>query len=142
MSSDHNYPKKTFADLLNFHIGRGTRSNGSTVSSGKAWDLVELADALKDNERNIRNWRAGQNIPPRRRRRAIEALFFGDNASFDDWRIEFRAAGERKPMEALGLGAARPSSRVLRRKHGGSHARSGHRSERVPLASPQTPSAR
>lgn len=87
----------------------GTRPNGNTESSGKPWTIKEFAfdihgDSLQPGsaEKNVGNWREENKRPPKNRTtiQKIEAVLFGDNAGFDDWKNDLRLARERSSARA------------------------------------------
>ena len=83
-----------FAQLLAWHLDRGTRPHGKPDRPGKPWgDAVFAHDIGGLNERSVRNWRTGSTTPPDIG--SLEAALFGDNEAYAPWREEFRAAWSR-----------------------------------------------
>jgi tetratricopeptide (TPR) repeat protein len=80
----------SFARLLDWHLTRGTRPTGDLDTPGRQWTNKELASRLGNDERTIRNWRSGRNVPPEIV--SIERELFGDNLGYASWRAELREA--------------------------------------------------
>ncbi len=79
-----------FARLLDWHLTRGTRPAGSPETPGRQWTNKEFASRLGNDERTVRNWRTGRNVPSEIV--SIERELFGDNPSYGDWQTELREA--------------------------------------------------
>lgn len=86
--SSTNPASQVFADLLVWHLTRGTRPSGRPDAPGKQWTSKECADGLGINERTVRNWRGGRNTPVDIV--SIERVLFGDNPVYAPWREELR----------------------------------------------------
>ncbi len=80
----------SFARLLDWHLTRGTRPTGDLDKPGRQWTNKDLASRLGNDERTIRNWRTGRNVPPEIV--SIERELFGDNPGYAAWRAELREA--------------------------------------------------
>src|SRR5258708_12720305 len=80
----------SFARLLDWHLTRGTRPTGDLDTPGRQWTNKDLASRLGNDERTIRNWRTGRNVPPEIV--SIERELFGDNPGHAAWRAELREA--------------------------------------------------
>jgi hypothetical protein len=87
-ASSANPASQAFADLLVWHLTRGTRPSGRPDAPGKQWTSKEFADRLGTNERTVRNWRGGRNTPVDIV--SIERELFGDNQAYAAWREELR----------------------------------------------------
>jgi hypothetical protein len=101
----------SFARLLDWHLTRGTRPTGDPDTPGRQWTNKVLASHLGNDERTIRNWRTGRNVPPEIV--SIERELFGDNPGYAAWRAELREAhrGARASETAQdGTGASKPAS--------------------------------
>ena len=100
MESPETYPQGgSFADLLNWHLDFGTRPQGSPDRPGRRWNSKEFGAALGGtNDRAVRNWRTGRNLPVHLD--IIERALFGDSDTYDQWRIDLRVAydGRRQPL--------------------------------------------
>jgi len=101
----------SFARLLDWHLTRGTRPTGDPDMPGRQWTNKELASRLGNDERSIRNWRTGRNVPPEIV--SIERELFGDSPGYAAWRAEFREAHRvaraSEPAQD-GTGASKPAS--------------------------------
>lgn len=87
--------ERTFAQLLAFHLTRGTRPNVSDRSLGQAWSDIEFADQVGADPRSLRNWLKGTTVPVDMQK--IESALFGflRPGSIDPhlaWRLELRKA--------------------------------------------------
>jgi tetratricopeptide (TPR) repeat protein len=80
----------SFARLLDWHLTRGTRPTGDLDTPGRQWTNKELASRLGNDERSVRNWLNGRNVPPEIV--SIERELFGDNPGYAAWRAELREA--------------------------------------------------
>jgi len=102
---------RSFARLLDWHLTRGTRPTGDADTPGRQWTNKELASHLGNDERTIRNWRTGRNVPPEIV--SIERELFGDSPGYAAWRAEFREAHRvaraSEPAQD-GTGASKPAS--------------------------------
>jgi hypothetical protein len=90
MPSLNTSEKRSFAELLKWHLIRGTRPNGGVAVLGRRWSRAEFADALGVAEDTVRKWSAGRGRP--REFFSIERVLFGANPEFEDWRAELRSA--------------------------------------------------
>jgi tetratricopeptide (TPR) repeat protein len=101
----------SFARRLDWHLTRGTRPTGDPDTPGRQWTNKELASRLGNDERTIRNWRTGRNVPPEIV--SIERELFGDNPQYAAWRAELReahrGAGASETTQD-GTGAPKPAS--------------------------------
>ncbi len=79
-----------FAQLLNWHLTRGTRPKGTLDMPGDQWTNANFGAAVGAHERTVRNWRRGENVPVVIT--AIEQKLFGDNPVYAGWRTELREA--------------------------------------------------
>ena len=86
-----------FAELLNWHLLRGTRPNGSVNPDtlGEQWKNKDFAVAVGGYgdrpTRNLENWRNGENEP--NDLAPIEKAFFGTRLeNFKAWRFDLRKA--------------------------------------------------
>jgi hypothetical protein len=84
-----------FAQLLDWHLTRGTRPKASPDAPGKQWTNAEFGHAVGTDERTVRNWRRGRNVPADIV--GIERELFGENTAYVDWRIELREAHRPRP---------------------------------------------
>jgi tetratricopeptide (TPR) repeat protein len=83
-----------FAQLLAWHLDRGTRPEGKPDRPGRSWgDAMFAHDIGGMNERSVRNWRTGSTTPTDIG--SLEVTLFGDNEAYEPWREEFRAAWSR-----------------------------------------------
>jgi tetratricopeptide (TPR) repeat protein len=81
----------TFAQLLDWHLARGTRPKGTpTDVVGDRWTNKLFAPHVGSNERTVRNWRYGRTAP--QQLELIEKALFGDNQAYALWREELRVA--------------------------------------------------
>jgi hypothetical protein len=105
-------PPRTFAELLDFHLTRGTRPDGGPSVTGRRWTNSEFADAVRaSDERNVRNWRTGRNVPIDIK--AIERELFGDNTAYDDWRLELREAHQLARTSAKVVNTEQPATAAV-----------------------------
>jgi hypothetical protein len=77
-----------FGARLSWHLSRGTRPPGLPDTEGIPWEVKEFAAAVRADERSVRAWRNGKNLP--KDLRAIEKELFGDNHAYRDFRDELR----------------------------------------------------
>jgi len=77
-----------FGALLSWHLNRGTRPQGSPDTEGIPWEVKEFAAEVGADERSVRAWRKGENLP--KGLRAIEKELFGDNQAYRDFRDQLR----------------------------------------------------
>jgi tetratricopeptide (TPR) repeat protein len=82
----------SFAQLLDWHLTAGTRPKGRPQLPGKQWTNADFAYAVGTDERSVRNWRRGRNVPAVIV--GIERELFGENNLFAAWRAELREAYE------------------------------------------------
>ena len=89
----------SFAQLLDWHLTRGTRPNGSAdpAKLGRQWGDAEFADCVgvgsRDNagRRSVQAWRRGDNVPLHLAK--LEKVLFGEGEeAFAVWRADLRAA--------------------------------------------------
>ena len=81
---------RRFGQLLAWHIERGTRPDGQPQIEGVRWTNQLFADAVRTNERSVRDWRNGK-YPPKDLR-PIERELFGDNPLYAGYRNALRRA--------------------------------------------------
>jgi hypothetical protein len=67
-----------------------TRTTSPPETPGRSWTNKEFAFRLGNDERTIRNWRRGRNIPSEIE--SIERELFGDNLPYAASRAELREA--------------------------------------------------
>ena len=92
------YPRQgAFSELLEWHLSYGTKPGGQPNRPGTRWGNDEFAGVVGSsrglNERTVRNWRQGQNLPYDLA--SIERALFGKNDSYADWRLDLRAAYDK-----------------------------------------------
>ena len=89
----------SFAELLDWHLLRGTRPDGSPDPNtlGKEWDDDEFAAWIGfhanpySRARNVQNWRNAYNLPDDIS--AIDKGLFGENLeAFKSWRADLQKA--------------------------------------------------
>jgi len=97
----------SFARLLVWHLTRGTRPTGDLDTPGRQWTNKELASRLGNDERSIRNWRTGRNVPPEIV--SIERELFADSRGYASWRAELREAHRVARASETALDGARAS---------------------------------
>ena len=97
----------TFSDILDWHLfENGTRPGGTPEKPGKLWPKKKFAEIVEVDERSVRNWLNGSNLPNDLAK--IENALFGDSQAFSDWRRELRRAfaaskkGDATPQAAAG----------------------------------------
>lgn len=122
--------EKNFSVHLNWHIGNGTRPDGEPGTPGEAWEVDQFViayDAARKGQRgrkrrsgepvrgdvskNLRNWRRGKRCYLISFK-VIEKVFFGENAAYDLWRAQFRAAWSAQ-WKGEATGAVSAQSLVL-----------------------------
>lgn len=106
----------SFAELLDWHLGFGTRPEGMPGRPGTRWDNKTFAKAVGGvSDRTVRNWRTGRS--PTRDLASIERALFGDNDACAEWRADLRAAhdGRNKPAAVPTGGIPRPPPHFLGR---------------------------
>jgi hypothetical protein len=81
-------PVQRFGASLSWHLDRGTRPEGAPHEEGVPWTAKEFAGAVRADERSVRAWRGGKNLP--KDLRAIEKELFGDNQAYRDFRDQLR----------------------------------------------------
>jgi tetratricopeptide (TPR) repeat protein len=81
---------RNFGQLLGWHFLRGTRPGGKRDHPGRRWGTKTFADAVGVSDRTVRYWLKNQHLPPEIE--TIERLLFGNDATYDDWRLELRRA--------------------------------------------------
>jgi hypothetical protein len=98
----------SFAQLLDWHLTRGTRAKGSPDVLGKPWTNSEFAHEVSSDERTVRNWRRGRSVP--NAIIVIERRLFGeDNPAYDLWRGDGSREG---PNETISDPATVPASNI------------------------------
>jgi tetratricopeptide (TPR) repeat protein len=80
----------SFGQLLAWHFLRGTRPGGKVDQPGRKWSTKAFADAVGVGDRTIRYWLRNEHLPPEIE--TVERLLFGNDACYDDWRLELRQA--------------------------------------------------
>jgi hypothetical protein len=80
--------KLAFGKLLDFHLNRGTRPDGSLEITGKKWLKKLFAHAAQTTERTLTNWLNGTTLPDTLE--PIEAALFGANRKYETFRHELR----------------------------------------------------
>ena len=68
----------------------GTRPERSPDVAGTQWSNAKFAGTINSDERTVRNWRRGRNVPVDIG--SIERALFGESPAYSDWRIELREA--------------------------------------------------
>jgi hypothetical protein len=80
----------SFAKVLDGHLTEGTRPEGSS-DAGRHWTNKKFAHAVHSDDRNVRNWRHGRNVPVDIQ--PIERALFGEDPNaYKEQRIELRKA--------------------------------------------------
>jgi hypothetical protein len=106
--------RRCFAELLDWHLSRGTRPTGSPESPRTQWTNKEFGFQVGVNERTVRNWRAGRTTPPEIA--SIERELFGENPVYNFWREELREAHRAvqidKPNSAIAKESGDPNRPV------------------------------
>lgn len=107
---------KNFAQLLDWHLSRGTRPKGTPKFLGKPWTDKELAGATGVTQKTVNNWRNGRTLPDIA---PIERELFGDNPAYSAWQEELRTAHHaarvqrsvltQKTASITALAASRPA---------------------------------
>jgi|HubBroStandDraft_3_1064219.scaffolds.fasta_scaffold06880_3 tetratricopeptide (TPR) repeat protein len=88
----------SFAQLLDWHLSRGTRPSKSPQIPGASWTNKEFASCLGNDERTVRNWRYARNTPSEIA--SVERELLGDSDGYAEWRSELREAYRRtKPRD-------------------------------------------
>jgi tetratricopeptide (TPR) repeat protein len=101
----------SFAQLLDWHLTRGTRAKGSPDVLGKHWTNAEFAGEVSSDERTVRNWRRGRRVP--NAIIVIERRLFGeDNPAYDLWCAELREAHQAARASQRGDGSRGPVSNI------------------------------
>jgi hypothetical protein len=78
----------TFGQLLEWHLLRGTRPDGSSEGPGRKWTAKAFAEAVGCSDRTVRFWLRNEHLPPETE--TIERVLFGKNPAFAEWRLELR----------------------------------------------------
>jgi hypothetical protein len=97
----------SFGQLLAWHFLRGTRPGGKVDQPGRTWSAKSFADAVGVGDRTIRYWLRDEHLPPEIE--TIERLLFGNDACYDDWRLELRQAHARSAGVKGGAASASPT---------------------------------
>jgi class 3 adenylate cyclase/predicted ATPase len=85
--------RRSFGELLRWHLLRGTRRGSTKDSAGRKWGTKEFAAAVGVSDRTVRFWLQDQHLPSEIE--TIERVFFGDNVStHTEWRLALRHAHE------------------------------------------------
>src|SRR3954465_10089303 len=84
--------RRSFGEILNWHLVRGTRPGGHIDRPGRKWSQQAFADAVGVNYRTIGYWKKDEHLP--KEIETIERLLFGSDICYDDWRLELRNAHE------------------------------------------------
>jgi hypothetical protein len=102
----------TFGGLLNWHLARGTRADGSPPAKGVPWDNKSFARSVGSkssegakSERTIRNWRNGATLPSSADFQAVLLVLFGGNQNYGEWKAaltdKYHAARPEVPEEPV-----------------------------------------
>jgi tetratricopeptide (TPR) repeat protein len=105
-------PDPTFGQLLDWHLARGTRADGSPTEKGVPWDNKNFAKSVGSkstegakSERTIRNWRNGATLPSPADFLAILLALFGGSQDYAQWKAEltdkYHAARSQVPDEPV-----------------------------------------
>jgi tetratricopeptide (TPR) repeat protein len=85
----------SFSGLLDWHLARGTRADGSPAEKGVPWDNKNFARSVGSkstegakSERTVRNWRNGATLPSPADFLAILLVLFGSNREYGEWKAE------------------------------------------------------
>jgi hypothetical protein len=94
-----------FHELLNWHLIRGTRPEGSVdpLVIGTRWEIKDFAGAVGDataEGRSVSNWQNAKNLPLSVTLTMIENALFGANRAFAVWRADLRNAHVLAQQEA------------------------------------------
>jgi hypothetical protein len=81
---------QAFARLLQWHLDKGTRPDGSPDTEGAHWTAKEFSPAVGKSERAVRGWLKGETPPDDPR--PIERELFGTNFGYGQFRNELRRA--------------------------------------------------
>jgi tetratricopeptide (TPR) repeat protein len=93
----HATPKQdwTFGQMLDWHLARGTRADGSPKAKGVPWQNKNFANSVgtkssegSKTERTVRNWRNSETLPSPADFHAILLLLFGSNQDYAEWKAE------------------------------------------------------
>jgi len=105
--------KWNFGQVLAWHLLRGTRPGGKIDHPGRKWSTTAFAAATGLHDRTIRYWLKNQHLPPEIE--TIERVLFGNDACYDEWRLELRrahattwAARNKDSERSLPVGQAEP----------------------------------
>lgn len=85
----------SFAQLLRWHLDRGTRPDADPATPPRAWQRKAFAGDLRMNERTIRDWLNRGVLPEEQNRAAVERLLFGNSPLHDSARRELQDAWSR-----------------------------------------------
>src|ERR1044072_8037025 len=107
MTLDPDRQTTAFGQLLNWHLDRGTRPDGTPDEKGVPWQNKPFAIAIgQKTERTVRNWRNGETSPSPADLNAILQALFGGKPIYADWRTELtekyhvaRAETQEPPTE-------------------------------------------
>jgi predicted nucleotide-binding protein len=78
----------SFGQLLDWHLNRGTRPDGTPSRIGRPWYNKEVAAAMYVGVDAVRNWRNGRSLPAFLK--ILEEQIFGNNPTHEEWIDEFR----------------------------------------------------
>jgi hypothetical protein len=85
------HARRTFGEILDHHLSRGTRPDGNTDHPGRMWSKQAFADAVGYGDRAVRHWLSDRHLPTDIE--TIERVLFGlDYARYPEWRLELREA--------------------------------------------------
>ncbi|MGD0334467.1 MAG: tetratricopeptide repeat protein [Xanthobacteraceae bacterium] len=110
---------RTFGQLLDWQLERGTRPDGLQAKKGVPWGNKDFANSVGDKssepakgERTIRNWRNGATLPSPADFHAILLVLFGVNEDYAEWKAELTDkyhAARTQMSDGPALGPALPS---------------------------------
>jgi hypothetical protein len=82
--------RRTFGELLTWHMARGTRPQGRADAPGRPWSAKALAADCKVSDRSVRAWRQDAAAPADIA--TLDRVLFGNNGSYGLWREELISA--------------------------------------------------
>ena len=88
-----------FSVMLDWHLRRGTRPDGTPYRLGTSWSNQEFAKAIGISEGTVRAWRGGQSFPSNLK--DVSSALFGENPLYDRWTLHLRAARFDQPLPKL-----------------------------------------
>jgi hypothetical protein len=87
--------RRHLAQLIDEHLKRGQRSDGTPEQQWQPWTNEDFAAAVEAAPSSVGNWRNRERpIPPTKIIRVLD-VFFGDNPKFLLWRKDLREAWDR-----------------------------------------------